>query len=185
MSDWYETLEGLNSRLWQCLGRGVADRHHPARHPTLATIGPDGWPEARTVVLRGADSGLQTLTVHTDLHSAKVASLTAMPRAAFHVWIEKDRLQLRLTCTVTLRHGAGVAAEWAKVPDLSRQSYGITPAPGTPISDALAYVKAPDPATFVVLDCAVAHIDLVHLGQVHRRARFDRATDWQGQWLVP
>ena len=107
MSDWFETLEGLNSRLWQCLGRGVADRHHPARHPTLATIGPDGWPEARTVVLRGADPIAGTLTVHTDLHSAKVASLTAMPRAAFHVWIEKDRLQLRLACSVTLRHGAG------------------------------------------------------------------------------
>ena len=185
MSDWFETLDGIQSRIWQSLGRGVADRLHPARHPTLATISPDGWPEARTVVLRGADPVMQTLTAHTDLHSAKVASLRATSRAGLHVWIAKDRLQLRLTCTVALRHGAEVADIWAKVPDLSRQSYGISPAPGTPINQALAYVKAPDPATFVVLDLTLVHCDAVHLGDVHRRARFQRADDWHGEWLVP
>ena len=185
MSDWFETLDGLHTRLWQSLGRGVADRDHPARHPTLATISPDGWPEARTVVLRGADPLTQTLTAHTDLHSSKVDSLRANPGAALHVWIPKDRLQLRLTCTVGLRHGAEVADIWAKVPDLSRQSYGITPAPGTPIGSALDYVKAPDPATFTVLDFKVVHIDMVHLGTNHRRARFRRDTDWAGEWLVP
>ena len=185
MSDWFETLDGLRSRLWQSLARGVADRLHPARHLTLATISPDGWPEARAVVLRGADPAAGTLTAHTDLHSAKVASLRATPRAALHIWIPKDRLQLRLTCTVGLRHGAGVADIWANVPNLSRQSYGITPAPGTPISHALAYVKAPDPATFVVLDLTLVHCDAVHLGDVHRPARFQKADDWQGEWLVP
>lgn len=185
MTDWFETLPGLQTRLWQNLSRGLADRLHPARHPTLATISPDGWPEARTVVLRGADQAAGTLTAHTDLHSAKIDSLRTTPRAALHVWIQKDRLQLRLTCTVALRHGPEVAVEWARVPDLSRQSYGITPAPGTPINGALDYVKAPNVMTFTVLDFTVVHIDAVHLGQVHRRARFQREDDWQGQWLVP
>lgn len=185
MNDWFETLDGLQTRLWQSLGRGVADRLHPARHPTLATISPDGWPEARTVVLRSADPEAAMLTAHTDLHSSKVAGLRASPRAALHIWIPKVRLQLRLTCLVSMRHGAEVADIWAKVPDLSRQSYGITPAPGTPINDALAYVKAPDPATFTVLDFSVVHIDIVHLGTVHRRARFLRDADWAGEWLVP
>jgi pyridoxamine 5'-phosphate oxidase len=185
MSEWFETLDGIQTRVWQSLGRGVADRLHPARHPTLATISPDGWPEARTVVLRSTDLVAAMLTAHTDLHSAKVASLRATPRAALHVWIPKDRLQLRLTCTVSMRHGADVADIWAKVPDLSRQSYGITPAPGTPIDHALAYVKVPDAATFVVLNLSLVHIDAVHLGDVHRRARFQQADDWAGQWLVP
>ena len=185
MSDWFETLDGLHNRLWQNLSRGVADRTHPARHPTLATISPDGWPEVRTMVLRGADPIAGSLTAHTDLHSAKIASLRKTPRAALHIWSEADRLQLRLTCSVTLRHGAAVADIWTQVPDLSRQSYGITPAPGTPIKLALDYIKAPDAATFTVLDFIVVHIDALHLGPAHRRARFVRADDWQGEWLVP
>ncbi|MFP3387127.1 pyridoxamine 5'-phosphate oxidase family protein, partial [Tritonibacter sp. SIMBA_163] len=52
--------------------RGVHDRHAPARHPTLATVSPAGMPQARTVVLRGADKQAATLTLYTDVHSDKV-----------------------------------------------------------------------------------------------------------------
>jgi hypothetical protein len=86
---------------------------------------------------------------------------------------------------VTIRSGAEVAEIWAGVPDPSRQSYGITPAPGTPIADTLDYVKEPDPATFAVLTCRIVHIDAVHLGDRHRRAAYSHNGDWVGQWLVP
>ena len=52
--------------------RGVRDRRAPTRHPTLATVTPDGRPKARTVVLRAADKQAGILELHTDLHSAKV-----------------------------------------------------------------------------------------------------------------
>ena len=185
MSEWFETLPAIFDQLWDTLVQGVVDRAHPARHPTLATVSPSGWPEARMVVLRGADQIAGTISAFTDLHSAKVAGLRKTPRAALHIWSETDRLQLRLTCTVTLRHGADVAHLWSQVPELSRQNYGITPAPGTPITSALDYAKAPDAATFSVMDFTVVHIDVVHLGAVHRRARFRREDEWQGQWLVP
>ena len=69
MSDWCETLDGLRDQLWDTLVQGVVDRNHPARHPTLATLSPDGWPEARTVVLRGADQIAGLISTFTDLHS--------------------------------------------------------------------------------------------------------------------
>ena len=81
--------------------------------------------------------------------------------------------------------GGAVAATWARVPDPSRQSYGTSPAPGTPIAEALAYAKPADPDSFAVLRCAVQAMDIVHLGPQHRRARFDRADGWAGQWLAP
>jgi hypothetical protein len=59
------------------------------------------------------------------------------------------------------------------------------PAPGTPIAAALDYRKTPDPAAFAVLRCTVQTIDAVHLGPNHRRARFDAADGWHGQWLAP
>lgn len=185
MSEWFETLEGLHGRVWQTLGRGLADRRSAARHPTFATVSPDGWPEARTVVLRAVDAERRTLDVHTDILSAKVDSLREYPRAAFHIWDEKQKLQLRLEAEVEILSGDAVADLWAKVPDPSRQAYGTDPAPGTPIDDALAYSKPADPAAFAVLRCQVIAIDVVHLGADHRRACFTRDSDWVGEWLAP
>jgi pyridoxamine 5'-phosphate oxidase len=185
MSDWFETLEGLNDQLWDTLVQGVVDSSHPARHPTFATVSPDGWPEARTVVLRGADQIAGMISVFTDLQSAKVDSLRRTPRAALHIWDAANRLQLRLSCMVKIQHGPDITHIWAQVPEQSRHSYGVTPAPGRPIAGDLDYVKSPDPASFAVLDCTVITIDAVHLGPDHRRARFRRDADWQGEWLVP
>ena len=185
MSEWFETLPGLWTGLWDCLADGVARRDAPARHVTFATVGLDGGPGARTVVLRGADRGDSVVEVHTDLFSAKVAELRRDARAAILIWDGDRQLQMRLSVTVTILSGDAVAAIWARVPDPSRQAYGVTPPPGTPIPDALAYDKRADGATFAVLRCAIDRVDLVHLGAAHRRARFDRADGWAGQWCVP
>ena len=185
MSNWFETLEGLYVQIWDTLVQGVVDAAQPARRPTFATVSPDHWPEARTVVLRGADTDNATVTVHTDLQSGKVRSLKKNPRAALHFWDETMALQIRLKTEVTIKTGASVRALWDNIPDHAQQSYGVTPPPGQPIMTALDYVKEPDPATFAVLDCRIMEIDVVHLGDDHRRAGFSRDRQWAGQWLSP
>lgn len=182
---WASALDSLHAQVWARLVRGVNDRHAPARHPTFATVSPEGWPEARTVVLRAADPASAMLEVHTDLHSAKVAALRNNSRAAFHIWEASAHLQIRLLADVTILSGDAVAATWARVPDPSRQSYGTSPAPGQPIASALAYSKPADPASFAVLRCAVKAMDIVHLGPQHRRARYAVTDGWKGQWLAP
>ncbi len=185
MSDWFETTDGTLQRVWETLAQGVADAAHPARRPTFATISPTGWPEARTVVLRGVDPTAGAVAVHTDLYSDKIKSLRAAPLAALHIWDAAQDLQIRLQVKVTIQSGADVSALWDKIPDHAQQSYGVTPPPGAPIETALDYVKQPDPATFAVLTCAVMHIDAVYLGADHRRVSFSRVRHWQGQWLSP
>lgn len=182
---WAADLGTLHAQVWARLVRGVGDRHAPARHPTLATLSPEGWPQARTVVLRAADPVAGTLDLHTDIQSAKVAGLRLHPRAGVHVWDASAHLQTRIEATVEILTGDAVAALWARVPDPSRQSYGTQPPPGTPIADALAYEKRPDFACFAVLRCTVQGIDAVHLGPNHRRARYERASGFAGQWLAP
>jgi pyridoxamine 5'-phosphate oxidase len=49
---WAADLGLLRAHVWDRLVRGVHDRRAAARHPTLATVAPDGLPEARTVVSR-------------------------------------------------------------------------------------------------------------------------------------
>ncbi|SEW45468.1 Pyridoxamine 5'-phosphate oxidase [Cognatiyoonia koreensis] len=184
MSDWFKTLDGIHDRIWQTLGRGVADRKHVARTPTFTTVR-DGKPEARTIVLRAADPKTHALDVHTDLGTAKVASLRQSPHATFHIWDQKQRLQIRLLTTVDILTGDAVADIWANVPDPAREVYGTRPSPGTVIPDALDYKKPADFESFAVLRCAISEIDALHLGDEYRRAAFARSRDWQGQWLAP
>ena len=182
---WACDLSQLYAEVWARLTRGVHDRHAPARHPTLATVSPEGRPQARTVVLRAADKAAGKLDIHTDLRSAKVRDLRVTPFAALHVWDTSAHLQLRLEADVTILTGKDVATIWAGVPAASRLSYGSTPAPGQPIARALDYTKAAEQASFVILRLRVATVDALHLGPNHRRAQFDRHNDWKGAWLAP
>jgi pyridoxine/pyridoxamine 5'-phosphate oxidase len=136
-------------------------------------------------VLRAADKQTCSLEIHTDLHSTKVIEVVSTPFATLHVWDTSAHLQLRLEANVTILRGKEVAEIWARVPEVSRLSYGSSPAPGQPIPEALAYNKVPDPASFAVLKLSVHTIDVLHLGELHRRARFERSANWKDVWLAP
>ena len=170
---------------WQHLQRGVADSRSPARYPTFATVSPDGVPEARTVALRKASRSQAMVEVHTDIVTPRVAALRAHPRAALHIWLPRADLQIRLTTTVEILTGDAVAADWARVPPASRVSYGTVPDPGLPIDHVHAYDKPEVQHRFAVLRCSIDHIDLVELGDKHRRAAFVRRDHWAGTWCAP
>lgn len=182
---WAAELTTLYDQVWARLVRGVNDRRAPTRHPTLATVCPEGMPRVRTVVLRAANPKAHYLDIHTDSHAAKVHDLRHMPYAALHIWDETARLQMRIDCRAQFLSSADNALEWERVSPQARVSYGVTPNPGAPIDDALAYNREPSPAAFSVIRFAVSAFDILHLGHHHRRARFDEIGGWQGQWLVP
>lgn len=184
MSDPNDLAAFLNAA-WQHLQRGVADRRSPARYPTFATVSPDGLPEARTVTLRRASQSEALVEVHTDLVTPKVTALRASPNAALHVWLPRANLQIRLTTTVEILTGDAVEGAWAQVPPASRVSYGTVPDPGAPIDHVHAYDKPVDRSRFAVLRCAIDHIDLVELGETHRRAAYVASDGWAGTWCAP
>jgi hypothetical protein len=170
-------LIALLDTVWSRLERGVADRRHPARHPVLATIGPDG-PEARTLVLRRADRSEAALELHTDALSPKAAQIAADPRVALHVWIPKDRLQIRARAHAALHRGD--PALFASLPPEARANYG-GPAPGDAPS---AEPSEGDPNRFIVMRCKLHEIDALVLEETHRRALYS-APDWSGRWIAP
>lgn len=179
MSNWFETLDGTLATVWACLRTAAKARAQVA----LATVSTDGLPEVRTVVLRAADAPV--FEIYTDLQSDKIGSLQANPVASVLFWDPDLALQIRLTAQVSILAGETVMERWKAVPDHSKLSYGVTPAPGQVIPDSTAYIKEPDPKVFAVLSCETTHIDAVHLGDVHRRAAFSQEGDWDGKWLVP
>jgi pyridoxine/pyridoxamine 5'-phosphate oxidase len=181
MSNWYQTLSGTQDKVWDRLAQGARNNALVA----FGTVSVDGLPEVRTVVLRAVDVHAKTLEIYTDLQSDKITSLTANPKASISLWDADLALQIRLQTNVTILSGDEVMTRWQAVPDHSKISYGVTPAPGKTIPDSTAYTKKPDPNVFAVLSCQVTHIDAVYLGKTHRRASFSQISEWVGKWLAP
>ncbi len=183
-----DDLAATREHAFALLARGVADRRSAFHTPTLATIGADGAPRLRTLVLRGFDAPTRTLRLHTDLRAGKCAELAADPRAALHIYDAHAQLQLRLSGRAVLHaHDAVAEAAWAASREFSRMCYAIGPAPGTPID---APPAAPSDAAagrphFAVLALRFDALEWLWLdASGHRRARFAFDPD-SATWLVP
>lgn len=186
-----ETLEDGRAEAFRRLARGVADRRCPFHTPTLATIGADGAPELRTLVLRGFDPAARTLRLHTDARSGKVAELARDPRCALHFYDPTAKLQLRIAGHAAV-HGKDTIADaaWTASRDFSRMCYAISPAPGTKVDAPPAAPRDAEAGrdVFRVILLRFDRLEWLELAAGgHRRARFtwgkDDAPD--ACWLVP
>ena len=173
------------------LAEGEADRASPWRNPTLITLGPDGTPQARTVVLRRFDLARRQIETHTDTRSAKYGELQVHPAASLHGWDAVRHVQLRITGSVTL-HVADLVADtaWASLRPQTRETYAVTPGPGTMIAAPDETGKSGEDAAyavFCVVILAFDRLEYLHLGKDgHRRARFGWTPAGRAaQWLVP
>ncbi|KMO12312.1 pyridoxamine 5'-phosphate oxidase family protein [Methylobacterium platani] len=190
----YDDLAGCLDETWRRLEEGAA--HQSGFHtPALATIGRDGAPRLRTVVLRGVDRTLRTLRVHCDARSGKAAEIAADPRAALHAYDPKAKLQVRIEGTARLHGQDAVArAAWAASRPMSRVCYATSPGPGTPLAEGGATIQPRDDEAveagfpeFRVIVLTAARLEFLYLArQGHRRALFT----WDGEaeaatWLAP
>jgi hypothetical protein len=184
-------LEAALAEAFGLLARGVADRRCALHTPTLATLGADGAPNLRTVVLRGFDPATRLLRIHTDRRSAKAAELAADPRAMLHGYDAVAQVQIRIGGRAMLHLDDAVAdAAWAGSREMSRMCYAAPHAPGTPVA---APPAAPDDAVagranFAAVTLRADTLDWLHLAQAgHRRARFawDAAGGLAATWLAP
>ena len=171
------------------LARGVADRRHPFHTPVLGTVGRDGGPRLRTLVLRAFDAATRTLRLHTDIRAGKTAEIAAEPRASLLGYDPAQRVQLRIEGHATLHSDDAVAdSGWAASRDFSRMCYAIEPGPGQPVG---APPPAPlDPeagrAHFGVIALRFDRLEWLWLASTgHQRALFRWDGGTSATWLVP
>lgn len=191
----YNDLDAALAEAWRLLEDGVANARASFHLPALATVGRDGDPRVRTVVLRRADRDARLLQIHTDCRAPKVAEIAAEPRVGLHFYDRAAKVQLRVRGRAAVHGGDPVArAAWDRTRPFSRVCYRIDPAPGTPLDapDGYAEPEPEDPEvgfeTFRVVRVAVREIEWLYLaGQGHRRAlfRWDDAGALSATWLVP
>lgn len=196
-----QALGEIERHCFALLARGVRDRRSACHLAVLATTGLDGFPAARTVVLRAVDAAARTLRFHTDRRSPKLAALAADPRMAIHFYDPRARLQFRFRAIAALHVGDETTqAVWRDVAPFSRRCYlGLTPgsvsaAPTSGLPPELE-TRAPGPeesasglANFAVLRARLVELDWLHLAAAgHRRARFDWSDPAApaATWLAP
>ncbi|WP_322032726.1 pyridoxamine 5'-phosphate oxidase family protein [Paraburkholderia sp. J76] len=191
------TLEQIYARIWDCLAAAVREDDQPFKVMQAATIGLDGSPNVRTVLLRGASETENRLTFHTDLRSPKIAELSREPRIAL-VGVDPARnLQLRVFGeTRILRHGQARLDAWRSSPDHDLIAYRTHLPPGTPMAhagDALDETRdAPNPDEglkhFCVVEVRPARLDWLDLSAADgpQRALYVRRNDdWAPAWIAP
>jgi pyridoxamine 5'-phosphate oxidase len=157
-------------RLSADLDAAAASARHPLHLVTVVTVGADGSPESRTVVLRGFDAERRELWFHTDIRSPKAGQIARDRRVALHWYDARARIQIRIAALAEVHHADSIARDaWLVSQPMSRACYGSAAAPGTPLPE---FPAAPEPleatdsaglANFAVIRCGFAAVELLAL----------------------
>lgn len=186
------TLEQAERRAWEGLHHGVTRAKHAFHTLSLATVGLDGLPKCRTVVLRHVDEAARALWFHTDNRSPKFGELMRQPAATLLFYDAQAGLQVRAEASVVLHHGDDAArARWTASRPGSRLCYAarvgsslrVPEPPAAPTTDEGGFEH------FACAECRVRRLewlDLDHAG--HLRAEFLYDADGRrvdAAWLAP
>jgi pyridoxamine 5'-phosphate oxidase len=188
-----KSFADIEWQIWQLLQRGVADRKHGFHHPTVATIGLDGRPKSRVMILRKAIHAEKTLRLHADVRTQKWPELGKMPAIGMTLYDVANRVQLRIEGEAVQHTQDEVArAAWVGSQPMSRVGYGSMPGPGEAIEEPDQFVLPSDPdmaevgyTNFGAIIVKVQSIEWLFLkrGQ-NRRAKFDLVANTT-TWMVP
>lgn len=193
-----EALHETLDRAWACMIAGAAPGKSRFSMAQVASIGLDGAPRARTVVIRDVDAEAREVTFHTDRRSPKVKELQADPRVAIIGYDMEAGLQVRIEGVARLHIGDSEAmTAWASSRDQSRIAYRLDHAPGTPLQDpkegeASATARDPDDQKigfhhFCRVTVKVTKIDWLDLTTSGHRRAMHQAVDegWESAWVAP
>jgi hypothetical protein len=187
-------LDATLEEAWCILSEGARKAASPYHIINVATIGADGTPRIRSVVLRGFDKASRTLRFHTDTRSRKATEIDAAEALSVHVYAKDDKIQLRMSCRATIHHGDEVSRDaWRATKTMSRQCYSQVEAPGTVIAspDGVAFDDSENLenayVNFAAVLARIETLEWLYLSAAgHRRARFDwRHSAPSRVWLAP
>ncbi|MCA2999770.1 MAG: pyridoxamine 5'-phosphate oxidase family protein [Rhodocyclaceae bacterium] len=195
----YNDLETTLAHAWTLLETGAKDRRSAFHAPSVASIGLDGSPQQRSMILRKVDVANRRLRFNTDLRSTKIQELKVSPAVSVLAYSAADKVQLRLAGRADLDASSALAdAVWSAMRDQSRAAYAQPAAPGAMIEAPAAYVpplelRANEPTAiparehFCLVQVEITSLEWVYL-HLHgnRRAHFCWPNGiMASRWLAP
>ncbi len=190
--------EALPDEAWTRMAQAADDPTHPLRLFLLATIAPDGSPDARLMVLRGADRRLGKIWFYTDRRSEKIGQLHEHPALCAIAYDRRDGVQLRLRGNATIHELDWQATKhWTQMDMGVRALYAAPDPPGIPL-------RQPDPRVmsmkqamnvdadenarrnFAVIEALMQSIEWLQVQEDdQRRAIMHAITGWAVQAIAP
>lgn len=184
------------------LERGTRDRKDNFHTGALATIGLNGAPEIRTVVLRKILPEAKILLCHVDVRSPKIAEIEKDRRVSWLFYHVEEKLQLRIRGRATIQTNGELAdLQWQTTGLFSRRCYcGARPGrlKNAPSSGLPEFLIDREPTfkeseelgrkNFAVLSSAIDEIDVYELHvSGHRRSLFkwNELGKLEMRWLTP
>ncbi|MBX7102459.1 MAG: pyridoxamine 5'-phosphate oxidase family protein [Gemmataceae bacterium] len=186
----------LYAAVQRMLGQGVASGHHSCHMAVAATVGLDGGPKARIIVIRQFLSESRRIEFHTDVRSPKVTELRRDPRIALNFYDAESRSQMRLAARATINAGNDRAREsWQLVPAVNRALFMSPFQPSGELTEGVVLDDMPIPdqtdesgfAHFAAVVCEFDEVDVLWLrAEGHLRSRLAWSPDgWRLFRLCP
>jgi pyridoxamine 5'-phosphate oxidase len=190
-------MDELLGIIWDHLVSGVnaGEKRSAFTMMQVATIGLNGLPGVRTVVMRRADRENSLLAFHTDLRSEKVREIEKEPHVGIVVGDWPAGIQIRLDGLARVVEDRNERLViWNSSRPRTLTLYRVPLVPGTAIEtpeDARPSSPTPGPLegfeNFCVVDVHIQKIDFLDVsGKTHRRAKFSlERGQWQATWVAP
>ena len=164
-------------------------RRSALRTPTVVTVDPNKtFPQARTMVLRSID--IDKLVFFTDIRSNKCSAVKHNSSVTVHCYLPKSRTQLQFNTTGRLIQSGDAHPRflhWQQLGLNRAEDYATDLAPGTVQSEPdYTTTLASAPNHFTVLLCQIEQVELLVLGNPHRRCQWSKSeNNWIKEWMTP
>ncbi|SIO72071.1 hypothetical protein SAMN05444172_8455 [Burkholderia sp. GAS332] len=192
-------MTDIVERVWSLLNAGAnaGAMRSPFTMLQAATLGLDGAPKVRTIVLRHVSTERSTLDFHTDARSEKVAQLIVDSRISLVGCDLDSGIQIRVEGNARLSDDVEEKmAVWNGSRPRSLIVYRAPLVPGTAVESPKAAYALPSEAqgsmagfeNFCLVTVDVRKIDYLDLSSPngHERATFFReGEEWHGGWVAP
>ena len=199
-----QKLEKPGSKLnfWQSavnlLDAATGSSDHAYSVPGLSTVGPDGIPRSRRVVLRSVDTEQGILKIYTDRRSVKARHLDSGSEFSFLFWDPESSIQLACGGPTHWAPVGETEAVFTNLPKHGRKAYATLPRPGSELDAASSGLPADwDDMDLSATDYALDNFgiavttlrwaDVLHLDRNgnSRMAGTRPDRDWKWEWITP
>lgn len=186
-------LDEIYQHIWKSIRVGAGPTRSPFTIWQLATLGLDGSPQIRSIVLRSADEDARLLSFHTDRRSAKIKEIEADPRVSLVSLDLQNYAQLRVSGVAVLSQDQNEMQRlWAEAKPHTLILYQAPLAPATVIdSPGQGQVQQASKTSgfenFALIQIQVSKIEYLDITPGnHQRALFTCVGGrWAEQWLAP
>lgn len=186
----FPSLEPVREEVVAQLTRGAADKKSPLRWPTVTSVGSNGRPEARIMILRAFHPSDMSLLFYTDTRSPKWASLSERPFVEVLFYNSGQKTQMRVSGEAILHTRDEMTEKlWSDLPEYGRGDYLSRQPPGEQIAHpGDSWVdESFGSDNFGVVEVRIQAIDWLKLShEGHKRAllTWDNG-QYSARWVTP